>query len=59
MPDASDVKLYELAEVLNHEDEVNPRVLTKWRMRGQDQITRLMLTSRLTFRKGCCHDGRR
>jgi hypothetical protein len=49
MPDASDGKLYELAEVLNHEDEVNPRVLTKWRMRGQDQITRMMLTSRLTF----------
>lgn len=49
MADASDGKLYELAGVENHEDEVNAWVLTKWRMRGQDQITRLMPTSRLTF----------
>jgi hypothetical protein len=51
MADASDGKLYELAGVENHEDEVNAWVLTKWRMRGQDQITRLMPTSRLTFER--------
>ena len=33
----------------NDEDEVNPWVLTKWRLRGQDQITHLIPTSRLTF----------
>jgi len=49
MPDAADGKLYELAGVENHEDEVNPWVLTKWRLRGQDQITHLIPTSRLTF----------
>jgi hypothetical protein len=49
MHDASDGKLYELAGVENHEDEVNAWVLTKWRIRGQDQIRRLMPTSRLTF----------